>query len=546
MKKRKTLQKVLTLCLCLVMLAVLFASCAKDTGTPVDYLREEGTPAEEYFAKVLNQNAAAKEKFIAAARGYNMSAEGFDDNNLPAVTPETEGITEVIVTVDAANGVNETWLVHLDGAKAALASMAPTDDATKVKYNNYCEELTAQMIPTVVEKMKTAVEIDSKNGPIDTLLIWIGKFLQILTKLTGGFYVLALFIFAIIIEILMLPFGIKQQKNSIKQMKLRPKEMAIRKKYAGRNDQATMQKMQAELQKMYQDEGFNPMGGCLPLLIQFPIIIALYNIVIDPLRYVLGTSTAFSGALTTYATTARAAGGLGMSLGNARGTIELLSNFGGAAPEGLKNFLYFSNGEACYNTLAGTTFPNFNLFGLNMGLIPGFHKPWALLVIPVLTFVVYFFSMRISRKLSYQPVTVDQQTGCSNNMMDIGMPLMSVYISFIVPAAVGIYWIFKSIIGTVKQFILYKVMPMPVFTEEDYKAAEKELKGKKPPKRAAGERTTASGKVVRSLHHIDDDDEELPAPAPEPEESETTDDNDQKTQSGMAAPLKDDRKDNKK
>ena len=68
MKKRKTLQKVLTLCLCLVMLAVLFASCAKDTGTPVDYLYEKGTPAEEYFAKVLNQDAAAKEKFIAAVK----------------------------------------------------------------------------------------------------------------------------------------------------------------------------------------------------------------------------------------------------------------------------------------------------------------------------------------------------------------------------------------------------------------------------------------------------------------------------------------------
>lgn len=546
MKQQKTMRKVLALCLTLVLLAVLFAACAKNEPT-VDYLREEGTPAADYFAKVLNQNADAKEKFVAAARGYNMSAEGFDDNNLPAISAETEGITEVIRTVDAANGVNETWLVNLEGARAALASMAPSDDATKVKYNAYCEELTADIIPDVVEKMKTAVEIDSKNGPIDTLLIWIGKFLQILTKLTGGFYVLALFIFAIIIEILMLPFGIKQQKNSIKQMKLRPKEMAIRKKYAGRNDQATMQKMQAELQKMYQDEGFNPMGGCLPLLIQFPIIIALYNIVIDPLRYVLGTSTAFSGALTTYATTAKAAGGLGMALGNSsRGTIELLSNFGGAAPEGLKNFLYFSNGDACYNTLAESTFPNFNLFGLNMGLIPGFHKPWALLVIPVLTFVIYFFSMRISRKLSYQPVTVDQQTGCSNNMMDIGMPLMSVYISFIVPAAVGIYWIFKSIIGTVKQFILHKAMPMPVFTEEDYKAAEKELRGKKPPKRAAGERTTASGKVVRSLHHIDDDDEELPPPVPEAEEPDHSDNNDQKTQSGMAAPLKDDRKDKKK
>ena len=85
----------------------------------------------------------------------------------------------------------------------------------------------------------------------------------------------------------------------------------------------------------------------------------------------------------------------------------------------------------------------------------------------------------------------------------------------------GIYWIFKSIITTLRQFIMYKVMPLPVFTEEDYKAAERELKGKsKPEKKQAGERTTKSGAPVRSLHHIDDDDEPLPPPVPDPVEKE--------------------------
>lgn len=545
MKKMKTLRKVLSLCLVFAMcaaLALTLFSCGKQQTVTIDYVREEGVPAEDYFAKVLSQDAAAREKFVAAARGYNMSAEGFDDANLPEITPETAGVTAV---VRGEGESAKTWLVNLDGAKAALASLTPADDATKTKYAHYCEELTAEMIPAVVEKMQTAVEITSKNGPIDTLLIWVGKFLQILTKLTGGYYIFALFIFAILIEILLLPFGIRQQKNSIKQARLRPKEMAIRKKYAGRNDQATMQKMQAELQKMYQEEGFNPMGGCLPLLIQFPIIIALYNIVIDPLRYVLGLATSFSSALNTYATTARAAGGMGMTLGNARGTIELLSNFGGSAPEGLQNFLYFSNAGDCYRELAGITFPNFNLFGINMGLIPGFRKPYILLIVPVLTFVIYFLSMKLNRKFTYQPAATDRQTGCSNNMMDIGMPLMSVYISFIVPAAVGIYWIFKSIIGTLKQFLLQKVMPLPVFSEEDYKAAEKEIKGKKPPMRA-GERTTGSGKVVRSLHHIDDDDDELPPPAPETADETEGGTENEKPANGMAAPLKEDRKDEKK
>jgi membrane protein insertase Oxa1/YidC/SpoIIIJ len=87
-----------------------------------------------------------------------------------------------------------------------------------------------------------------------------------------------------------------------------------------------------------------------------------------------------------------------------------------------------------------------------------------------------------------------------------------VYITFIVPAAVGIYWIFKSIITTAKQFVIHKLMPMPTFTEADYKAAERALKGKAPEKKPAGQRTTPSGKPVRSLHHIDDEDEPLPPP----------------------------------
>ncbi|MBQ3507904.1 MAG: hypothetical protein IJA91_05065, partial [Clostridia bacterium] len=82
---------------------------------------------------------------------------------------------------------------------------------------------------------------------------------------------------------------------------------------------------------------------------------------------------------------------------------------------------------------------------------------------------------------------------------------------FMLPAAVGMYWIFKSVVSTAKQIILYKVMPMPTFTEEDYKAAERELMGKepknKPTKRVGGPKNPN----VRSLHHIDDEDYESPA-----------------------------------
>ena len=134
MKKTKTLHKVLSLCLVFALcaaLALVLSACGKPQQATVDYVREEGVSAEDYFAKVLKQNASAREKFTAAARGYNMSApEGFDDANLPTITAGTDGVTAVV----RGEGENaKTWLVNLDGAKAALASMTPTDDSTKAK-----------------------------------------------------------------------------------------------------------------------------------------------------------------------------------------------------------------------------------------------------------------------------------------------------------------------------------------------------------------------------------------------------------------------------
>jgi len=495
--KQTRIVRIVAVTLALLMLAVAMLSltaCAGNTTAIQSSWTAADTDAVTYFARILPMSPEAREKFVAASRGYNMSAEGFDKN---AEAPDKGE-------------------VDVEAAKLALEGVKPSDDASIVKFEEFRTNLTAEQVKETVTRMSEQVSLETDNGPIDTLLVWIGKFLQILTKITGGKYVIGLLLFAIVVEIIMLPFGIKQQKNSIKQAALRPKEMAIRNKYKGRTDQATQQKMAQEIQKMYQEEGFNPMGGCLPLLIQLPVILALYQIVIDPLRYVLGKAATLSGALTTYCTTAKAAGGLGLSIGNGKGTIELLAQAGNQL-EGLKNFAYFSNAGECYNALnVGNAMPDFTLFGLNMGNIPSFTS--ILVLVPILTFVFYFFSMKLTRKFSYQPAMQDAQMGCSNNMMDITMPLMSVYIAFIVPAAVGIYWMFKSVLSTLKSFIMSKVMPIPTFTEEDYKAAEKALKGKKP-QRATIERSPDAPKP-RSLHYIDEDDEPLPPPVREKAEEQ--------------------------
>lgn len=355
---------------------------------------------------------------------------------------------------------------------------------------------------------------------MDFIYSGIGKFLGWLDGLTGS-YVLALFVFAIIVELLMLPLSIRQQRNSIKQAKLRPKEMAIRKKYAGRNDQPTQQKMSQEIQELYQREGYNMMGGCLPLLIQFPIIIILYRIVVNPLRYMMGMSKDGIAGLVDYASATVENGGLGLTVNadNTIGLIDQVKKLGVSAFEGVKSFVSEIEGfdgaaiyEELTNVFAGKA-PNFMLFGLDLGETPSLTNFNWLWLIPVLTFGVYFASMKLNRKLSYQPTTAnDPQVGCSNQMMDITMPVMSVWISFMVPATIGVYWIFKSVLSTLKQFIMTRVMPYPTFTEEDYKQAEKEMKGKS--KSAPNRNYTPSGTKPRSLHHIDDDDELPAAPAP--------------------------------
>jgi len=317
----------------------------------------------------------------------------------------------------------------------------------------------------------------------------MGFVIRFCNQIVGNNYIFALLLFALIIEILLLPFGIKQQKNSIKQAKLRPKEMAIRKKYAGRDDNVTKQKMNLEVQELYQKEGYNPMGGCLPLLIQLPIIFALYNIVMNPLRYICRLEDATIEQIKNIVSSATGKTNYDISR-----NIELLSD--------MKSMSYsdFANVEG-FTAEMFENLPNLRIFGgfLDLGARP-VDDIWSwLLLVPILTFLSYFFSMKMTRKLSYQPATTDQAMGCSNKMMDITMPLFSVFISFTLPAAMGVYWIFKSLLGVLKQYFLKLAMPIPTFTEEDYKAAEAEMNVKP-------ERKGKSGRVVRSLHHIDDED----------------------------------------
>ncbi len=357
----------------------------------------------------------------------------------------------------------------------------------------------------------------------DILLVPMGYLMRFAAYITGNNYLFAIILFALIMEILMLPIQIKQQKNSIRQAQLQPKIRAITKKYDGRKDAASMQEKQQKIMELYQKENFSPYGGCLPLLIQLPIVFALYSVIINPLRYICGVSAENITKIRELLKLEK------ISEIDLIGKLRIEEN-----AEKVKKII----------NLDEIDLPNFSLFGkLDLSATPSLNvtkeNAW-LLSIPILVFLGMFFSQKIMRRFTYQPPeSAEMQNSGGMKIMNVAMPLLSAWVSLQVPAAVGCYWFIRNIISVVEKWIISKVMPIPVLSEEEFKAAEREYGVKN--KQAKKERDPNRPRP-RSLHTIDFDDEPLPPPTPdkEPEEKETN--NEAKKDSPVSpAPLKDDK-----
>lgn len=316
-----------------------------------------------------------------------------------------------------------------------------------------------------------------------------GQFLRLCYELTGS-YTIALLLFAVAVKILLLPFGIKQQKNQIRAAKLRPKMLAIEKKYAGRTDQKTLQKKQQELLELQQSEGYSPMSGCMPMLIQMPVIVILYDVIRQPLIYICNFS---KGVLESI----RAAVGFE---GSDQYQIFKLAKEKLTAPT--------SDGvitEEIVEKLSETDLTLFNTLDLTVapGDIFGKGASWLFIIIPILVFAASFISMKVSRKFMANPAMDAQNADVqkSNMIMDITMPAMSLYFAFIMPAALGIYWIYQSLLGMLQQYVMSRVMPLPTYTPEEIRAMQKAEKEKQ----AAA---IAAAKQRRAQYMLDDDDED--------------------------------------
>ncbi len=310
----------------------------------------------------------------------------------------------------------------------------------------------------------------------------------------SGSYAIALLFYALVFKVLFLPFAIKQQKNQIGMAKLTPKIYLIRAKYRGRNDRVTQQKMQQEIMELQQKEGYSPLSGCLPMLIQLPLIILLYNVIRRPLYYIARMPDTLIGNFSVAL--------------NEKDEIKLISKL---LDPNNKAIVDTITSEGKYFSDYAAKIPDFNLWRMNLADTPTF-KPFTLLIlIPVIAAALQWFTMWVTRKLNSNPMTAiqgqDPQTQMSMRIMDLIFPLMTLWLAFSFSGMLGLYWIYQSVIAIVQTVIISKTMPLPKFTEEEIKAIKKAQRQQEKAQRAA----LKTQPKYRSLHYIDEDDyEELP------------------------------------
>jgi YidC/Oxa1 family membrane protein insertase len=283
--------------------------------------------------------------------------------------------------------------------------------------------------------------------------------------LTGS-YGVSLILFTIVVKLILLPFQMKSKKSMVRMNRMNGKVQEIQKKYA--NNQA---KMGEEMQKLYQEEGASPMSGCLWSFIPMPILIALYYIIREPITFFMNFGGLESGRKVlegakavmtqiglTWTQSANGADG-------PYAQIEIVKQLAANADKApVKSF--FAANPNWINV-------DYNFLGLDLGTNPSdaismmkTGVTWAaigLLLIPIVSAVLQLLVMKITTK--GQPTT--GAAASSNKMMLFTMPLISLWIGYTLPAALGVYWIAQSAFSAIQEAILGKFYNQKIEQEED-------------------------------------------------------------------------------
>jgi len=326
---------------------------------------------------------------------------------------------------------------------------------------------------------------------------------------------LAIILFTIVVNILMLPLNIKQQKFGKLQAKINPEIQAIQAKYKGKTDQESMMAQNQETQAVYAKYGVSPSGSCLQLLIQMPILFSLYRVIQSMPAYVTKIGNTFrvlaekiisvdNGAFLKNSEVESIAStvsmyGREMTDGNlSNGIIDVLNKLSStdlnliAEHYGLSGLTYEGQLIFSNDTTRGLidTFNNF--FGLNMGDAPQTMikeafaiGAWGIVIgailIPVLSAVTQWVNVKLMPSQQNNDSKKDGNDMASSmaqsmKTMNMIMPIMSAWFCFTLPAAMGLYWVAGSVVRSIQQVIINKHIDKMDFDKVIAKNAAKSAK----------------------------------------------------------------------
>lgn len=285
-------------------------------------------------------------------------------------------------------------------------------------------------------------------------------------------YGISIIIFTILIKLILLPIAIKQQKQMVGMKKIQPLMDDIKSKY--KND---ANKMSQEMMKLYAEHKVNPLGGCLPALVQLPIFIALYGVIMQPLKYInkisdneLGgiqytLSSLFSTDMKSQAQMVEKAKEVVVGI-NPENIVQYLTEKINALPNldllmgSLRDFKIESTQEAAV-LISRASNLSMDFLGLNLAQSPSEHFLSPVILIPIIAALTTYISSQMMKLVT--PSTGDNTT--QNTMMAM-MPVMTLFITYTLPAGLGLYWIVSNIIQTVQQYVLNKSIPREVNTNK--------------------------------------------------------------------------------
>ena len=331
-------------------------------------------------------------------------------------------------------------------------------------------------------------------GPIAKLLGMLMDWIYSgISDITGGrveSVVLSIVIITIIIYMCLLPLTIKQQKFSKLSQKMQPEMQAIQAKYKDKKDQASMMAMQEETQLLYQKYGISPMGSCVQMLIQMPILLALYRVFYNIPAYLSGVKGSFTGLVDSIQQTSGyqdtlvslmekynvvTSSGLNASnaaskLADASGDtlsnyiIDILYKLPSKGWDALMDGKFFDGIQSAVEKTHDALL-HFNYFlGLNISDTPWYiiksnftDKPdkWLLFVILALLIpVLSYLTQMLNIKLMPQTTNGNDQVASQMKMMNLMMPLISLFFCFTVPVGLGFYWIFSALVRGIQQFFV--------------------------------------------------------------------------------------------